>query len=237
MVAKYKLLKFIKRIFKLAVPDQQTCNNIVAQNMQDKEISVYGEDQIRQQKFYEAWVTKTSWHLKREAIPILLSRDPQQYSDKAYHVDQHHDDLWRHARHCIDQGLLPVLNKEAVAGEWRVDPVAMYKWATISRLEIPEQLSALMAFVISATKEKVDDNVTDQLGTSSQGEKEQILGAVLAVLVNYPKFCSSNEGQLQAQDIFALIKEHEKKLFGESPPDLSAAIVSDIINQWVKKVL
>jgi len=210
-------------------------------DMRQREKAIYGEDIINQQKLYEKWAVKTSWHLKSQAIPLLISMDPERYSDDEFDevTRKKHQDLWEHAQHCVKQDLLFVLNRENPVDEWEAKPVDVYKWAAVSRVELPEQLTALMEFVIMSLHSSVNISGDSQGGnsqsaTSYNSDKEHILGAALAMLSIYPEQCMNNKGRLRAENIVSLIGRNESLLFAEKAPDLSTTAAVDLINKWIK---
>lgn len=210
-------------------------------DMRQREKAIYGEDKIRQQKLYEKWTVKTSWHLKSQAIPLLISMDPERYSDSEFDdvTEKKYQDLWKHARHCVEQDLLFVLNRESPADEWEARPVDVYKWAAVSRVELPEQLTALMEFIMMSLLSTVNPS-SDSQGDNSQSEanyssdKEYILGAALAMLATYPEQCMNKKGRLRAENIVSLIDKNESLLFAEKTPDLSTIAAVDLVNKWIK---
>ena len=220
--------------------EQQASNSGNSENMRQKEMDIYGEERITRQKLYEKWAVKSSWHLNTEAIPILLSIDPEKYSVSSFadEREQKYRDLREHAQHCVEQGLLPVLNQERSAEEWIAKPIDVYKWAAISRVEIPAQLSALMEFVMMSlisTENAGDDssNKGSYTKDSFNSDKERILGAALSMLVNYPERCKNKKGRVRAENILSLISENESDLFGEEIPRLSTTVGIDLINNWI----
>jgi len=213
----------------------------VSLDMSQREKAIYGEDNIKQQKLYEKWTVKTSWHLKNQAIPLLLSMDPEKYLDVDFDevTEKKYQDLWEHAQHCVDQGLLFVLNKENPADEWEAKPIDVYKWAAISRVELPEQLTALMEFVMMTLLSTVNistgspgENIQSEASYNS--DKERILGAALAMLAAYPEQCMNKKGRVRAENIISLINKNGAELFAEETPDLSSIAAIDLINKWIE---
>ena len=196
---------------------------------------------LTQQKLYEKWVVKPSWHLKNQALPLLLSMDPEKYSTSSCdeYSEQKYQDLWEHAQHCVEQGLLFVLNREHPADEWEAKPIDVYKWAAISRVELPAELSTLMEFVMMTlvSTANIDNDSLDnkkQNDITYDKDRERILGAALAMLVTYPERCKNKKGRVSAENILSLIDENESVLFGEEIPGLSPTAGIDLINKWIK---
>jgi len=210
-------------------------------DMSQREKAIYGEDKIRLQKLYEKWAVKETWHLKSQGIPLLLSIDPEIYSDSSVDEanEQKYQDLWKHAQHCVEQDLLLVLNRESPVDEWEAKPIDVYKWAAISRVDLPEQLSNLMEFVMMAVLSTVNSSGDSSAGKSRKeasynSDKEHILGAALAMLATYPEQCVNKKGRLRAEKIISLINEKEGSLFAGKAPDLSATASIDLINKWIE---
>ena len=216
---------------------KKASDNHVAEDMREKEKYVYGEDRIAKQKLYEKWAVKESWHLISQAIPLLLSLDPEDYSDSD--IDKKSQDLWVHAQHCVEQGLLIVINKESPADKWEAKPLDVYKWAVISRVELPEQLNTLMSFVMMSIDPSMKVSADTQDGndqgyTSYNSDKEHMLGAALAMVATYPGQCMNKKGKVSAENIMSLINKNENELFGDNIPNLSSTTVIDLINKWIK---
>lgn len=242
-----KIIKAVNKLFgqfEVVINDQtgqKVLNSDDMKNMRKKEKDVYGEDMITRQKLYEKWAVKPSWHLKNEAIPLLLSLDPEKYSTLSCdeYFEQKRQDLWEHAQHCVEQELLFILNREHPADEWEAKPIDVYKWAAISRVELPVELSTLMEFVMRTLVSTVNIE-NDQTDNKKQNDipydrdKERILGAALAMLVTYPERCKNNKGLVRAEKILSLINENESVLFGEEIPSLSPTASIDLINTWIK---
>ncbi len=209
-------------------------------DMSQREKAIYGEDNIKQQKLYEKWAVKTSWHLKTQGIPLLLSMDPDNYSDSDIDetTEKKYQDLWEHAQHCVEQDLLVVLNRESPADEWEAKPVDVYKWAAISRVALPEQLTSLMEFVMMSLLSTVDTAsgpscAKSQSEAAYNSDKENILGAALAMLATYREECTNTKGRIRAENIVSLISKNESMLFDKAP-DLSATAAVDLVNKWIK---
>ena len=51
--------------------------------------------------------------------------------------------------------------------EWSVQPAEFYCWASVSRVEVPEQLASLMEFIISTVKKTGFVTDSDSVPVSS----------------------------------------------------------------------
>ncbi|MDZ7736425.1 MAG: hypothetical protein U5P41_10210 [Gammaproteobacteria bacterium] len=56
--------------------------------------------------------------------------------------------LWEHLQRCVERRVSPqLINPADVPGEWLAQPVELYRWAVAARLDIPEELDALLSFI------------------------------------------------------------------------------------------
>ncbi len=214
-----------------------------------REKQIFGEDKLQQQRLYEKWVSKQSWLLQSEGIPLLQGKDPQAVNDKSETVDykHEHNDLWEHAKKCVEQNLLCVSNRENSPETWEVSPTDLYCWASVSRIKIPDQLARLIEFVIHTIKQPVTEiksndgmNNYDSGGEHGhpeifQNQREQVLGAALAILARYPEKCKNSKGRIRAELIVNLINEKGEIWFGDDKL-LSTAAMQDLLDKYLKTI-
>ena len=209
-------------------------------SVQEKEVSVFGEERLLKQKLFEKWAVKEKWHLKNEGILLLLSIDPE---SSVTHIDDSViTDLWLHAVDCVNNKLLSVYNPEASEDEWQVLPINLYCWAKVSRVSVPEELSALMDYVMQSIKPIIDavENKKEQSedhdkDLNFQLQRELVLGAGLSLLVNSPESCKSKSGKISKRKIAEQIILHSKYWFGENELLLSQSAIQDLIEQYILK--
>lgn len=212
----------------------------VVKAMQQREQEMFGVDRLQQQKLYEKWAVKETWLLKNEAIPLLFGINPE--SDQNFDLLKLNE-LWEHAQHCVAQNLLPVIEPDLEPENWRVRPQDVYKWAAISRIDIPEALSALMNFVMSVVKNPDVERTVDNINYAnednlhhSENDRERILGAALAILAAYPDKCRNEKGQVDVARIIGILEDKGEFWFNERMPSLSEAARYDLINRWLRTV-
>lgn len=238
-------LDFFKKTKKQQQPSlSQSTNTLSTTTMSAKETALYTKENIDRQRLYEKWIRKESWLLKTEAIPLLLGLDPER--PPAEQID---DDLqlnlWAHAKKCVEKGLLtPVTNSNKQADEWSVSPAVIYRWASVSRIELPDAFAMLMEFVLTTVKQdnsRVDDttqgheqNSHDE-ATKLATDRERILGASLALLSACPERCKNRRGDVKSTKIMTLFGEYENVLFADERPDISSVLVKDVIECWLNK--
>ncbi len=219
-------------------------NNTVV-DLRQREIEIHGEERIQQQRLYERWVTKDVWHLKNEALPLLFGFDPENKSRirNGNDFNSKIDELWAHAQKCVEQGLLAVKNNNDEPDNWQIKPAVIYRWATVSRVYVPQEFTVLMEFVLSTVKQtdnsdrnynEAGNNITD--ASVFDNDKERILGAALAILAAYPGKCKNNKGRIQANKIVDIINERGEFWFGSQIPSLSNSAMTDLINRWLQTV-
>lgn len=199
-------------------------------NMNQRMEDIYGQDQVKLQLLYEKWIIKNDWRLKDEALPLLLAIDPD---FKSYAIDDEQiklcDELWPHARDCVEQGLLKVINREQPQEEWRVRPIDVYRWSKISRIDIPETLGRLMEFVVNTVK--IDTNPV-----KDDKNRENILGMALAILATFPEQCKNDKGQVTGEKILKTIDEKRHLWTGNDKPDVPLAGYTELVNKWLKTI-
>ena len=200
-------------------------------NMNQRMEDIYGKDQVKLQLLYEKWIIKGDWRLKDEALPLLLAMDP---GYKSYSTDNEQnkvlDELWSHARECVEQGLLKVINREQPPGKWRVRPVDVYRWSKLSRIEIPEILDRLMEFVVNTVK-------MDSALVEYDKNRENILGMALAILAACPEQCKNDNGQITVEKILNIIDEKRHIWPDKDKPDVPLSGYADLINKWLNTIL
>jgi len=206
------------------------------------EQELFGADRIQQQKLYEKWIIKKTWLLKDEAIPLLCGANPESKKNSESDVMQFAE-LWEHAKPCVTQGLLSVTDATAAPEEWQVQPQDVYKWAAISRVNIPEQLSGIMEFVLSTVKNVDSGSSGNALDTKNlrnidniENDKERVLGAALAILAAYPDQCRNNKGRVRANKIVEILEEKGEFWFGKSTPSLSNTAKLNLVNRWLQTI-
>lgn len=208
----------------------------------DRARMVYGEDRINRQQLYEKWACKETWQLSSEGIPLLLGLDPESSDSLDEVTRKARDDLWQHASDCVNKKLLTVINPDTQPTEWRVIPSDLYSWAMVSRVTVPQELSALMDFVLQTIKVKP---VTAQQDGDSVNEKahdviyqnhcEITLGAAMSLLANSPEKCQSSRGRVKASLIAAEILNNSNAWFGKEKPLLAQPAMEDLINRYIAR--
>ena len=124
-------------------------NNI--QNI-TKQNKIYNQDEYSKKILYEKWCRKGKWLLYDEGILILLSIDPVNKETLSEDLIEKINNLKFHARDCVKNGLLSVINIEKSEYKWEVNPVDLYHWAMVSRINIPDEFNRLMTFVTQSVK-------------------------------------------------------------------------------------
>lgn len=203
--------------------------------------NIYGREKIELQILYENWVVKDTWLLKHEAMPLLLGVNPESNikslpSDVQNNIEQ----LWVHAKNCVDQGLLRLINPEKDWKDWRVNPLDIYRWARVSRIDLPDVFSTLMEFVSNTIKQpelpqkSYSDTENNENGCENFDQnREKVLGIALALLAAYPEKCTNSRGKVKVDKIVNLINEKGEFWLGNETLDLSTVAIRDLIGKWL----
>ena len=235
------LKKIKRRIFNNKSANDPSQMNKTTISMLEREKIIYGEDKITQQRLYEKWSSKDKWLLYSEGMPLLFGIAPGINLSSEDEITGKIEDLWKHAKDCVHQRLLSVINKDLPEHEWEVKPVDLYCWATVSRINVPQELSALMAFVVQTIKSTeikykpdIDNNKVED--TNYQRHKELTLGATISILINTPELCQNKKGNIVSRKIVNQIIENEKIWFADEKPLLAQSAMEDLINQYLKQI-
>lgn len=234
----FKLIRNIKKKFHKVDTNVQPMET---NELREKEAQLFGEDAIYYQRLFEKWTVKEDWNLESEGIFILLGVDPEQGLDED-NTEQYHryNDLLTHARQCVEQNLLKVLNKAEAQEDWKVTPVSLYQWASISRVELRQEFTHLMDFVTKMTAVPDTAFVSNKNSVSVDEEAIQLLedkttalGAALNVLFHRRDECLNSKGNLRMEKIAPLIQADLLKWFGEKEPSINQQGIDDLIRQYI----
>ncbi|MCG8379194.1 MAG: hypothetical protein MI865_06950 [Proteobacteria bacterium] len=234
-----ELLKKISSVFKKEDIDVENKNISADSNISaNRDIEVFGQDNLTKQRLYEKWSCKDTWILHDEGLPLLLGIDPESAVLPDDELTNKLDDLRSHAQECVIKKLLPVTNSENNAKEWKVKPADLYSWATISRISVPSELCVLMDFILQTVKPvdiyKKTDTSADNNDAIYQKHREIVLGAATSLLVNVPESCRNSKGRIKSHLITNQIIENEEQWFGSEKPLLAASAMNDLIDSYLK---
>ena len=226
------------------MPDAGRGTHVPAENQKTQDIGQryrerYGEEKLQQQLLYEHWAVKDTWQLRTEALPLLFGIDPDKYkmNNDSLVEEEAIIGLWRHAAQCIEHGLLQVTNRAQRADDWRVEPLVIYQWAVISRLQLPEPLVAIMDFVGRTVKKPpqpaphMESPDGGRISAAFDEDREKVLGMALAVLAAFPDRCRNAAGETRAE-LMAVVCKEQFCLQGQQPRLANGAMI-DLIHKWL----
>ena len=193
---------------------------------------------IKKQKLFEKWCKKEKWLLYNEGILLLLSINPSEKQTLNEDLMNRVNELKNHANECIKKNLLSVVDIKKPENSWEVKPLDLYRWATISRIPIPDELSTLMMFITQTIKVSNQDNNLVNYENSedklNQLEKEIILGAATSLLINSPEICRDNDGNIDCKVIVSKIIENKKYWFGECKLNISEKRMVNLLEKYAR---
>ncbi len=241
VVDKIKSIFIKKTIDNHTVPKYQETESSV---LHEKLKSFHGEDNLAAQQMYESWCVKEYWNLKGQAIPLSLGLDPEINDWKGNEdIIVRINEVFEHAIHCIEHNLsLSVRDTDQNINDWEVIPSEFYRWAAVSRIELPEQMIGLMEFVISSIKttsfttDEKDTQINPEATTLSNDfdkEKEVVLGAALALLAKQPESCKDSKGKIKPSKIVNEITQQKNRWFDGKEPKLSISAQEDLLIKWL----
>ena len=242
------LKKIINNLFKgktyddHKVPEYQETE---PSKFEEKISSVFGEDKLKQQQLYEKWCTKENWNLINEAIPLAIGCDPENLSRlQEDSIKEKIQFIKEHAVHCVQHNLsLTVNDKNTKESEWQVIPMEFYTWASVSRVDMPEPMCALMEFIISTVKSQtLTTDRKDEMPSSPEAtlvsqqfdkDNEIILGAAFALLAKYRDECMDSKGKIKPSLIIKKMTQLEDDLFNGKEVGLSTSAREDLLIKWM----
>ncbi len=199
----------------------------------------YDEAKINKQKLYEKWCKKEKWLLHNEGILLLLSINPSKNNILDEKLIRRVNDLKAHANECVKKNLLSVVDVNKPENNWEVKPVDLYRWATISRIGVPDEFNALMMFITQTIKVNSQDcsivNHENSEERIHQLENEIILGATASLLINSPEICRDSEGNIDSKIIVSKIIENKKHWFADCKSDFSERRMINLIEKYAIK--
>ena len=211
-------------------------------NTEQKFRKIYGDEKFELQKLYEKWAVKESWLIKDQALPLLLGIEPGS-SCLGYDVEikKKIEDLWKHAKKCIEQGVLDITGEGDDESKWGIQPLEAYRWATIGRIPIPAELSALMDFIASTVNRKNMRDINPAGNHDNEMEtdrlypaREQVLGMALAILAAYPEQCRNSRGRIRTDKIVTIIEQKNSFWLGDNKLEITSVVVRDILDKWLR---
>lgn len=205
--------------------------------MGEREDRIYNKDRLKLQKLYEYWSCKEKWLLYKEGIPLLFGIEPGVKESIDVELSNKIESLWLHAQDCVSKNMLSIINTEKDNTEWEVKPVDLYCWATVSRLSMPEEFSALMAFVTQTVKSpeiSPSYETNGEINSQYQRHREIVLGAATSLLVNAAQLCKNNQDQISSSLIAKQIIENENQWFGDEKSLLAESAITELLNEYIK---
>lgn len=203
--------------------------------MSEREKNIYDEDHLRLQKLYEKWICKDKWMLQKEGIPLLFGINPDT-KESSDDVSVKIEELWGHAQECVHKKLLSIVNVDNSDDKWEVLPIDLYRWAMVSRISVPDEFSALIAFVIQTVKPEQNSHVQTVVEQDAvlQKHREIVMGAATSLLVNASEQCLNDKGDVSAKNISRLIIENKQEWFGQDEPLLVESVMTELIEDYIK---
>ena len=197
----------------------------------------YNEVKVNKQKLYEKWCKKEKWLLFNEGILLLLSVDPSKNDILDDKIIKRVNDLKTHAMECVKKNLLSVEDVNKPESSWEVKPIDLYRWATVSRISIPDEFNSLMIFITQTIKVNSQDrNFVDFENSEDKlhYENEIILGATMSFLINSSDICRNNDGDIDYKKVVRRIIENKKHWFGNDKPNISERRIINLIEKYVR---
>lgn len=235
-----QLRRYIYGLFRRSNHKQPVKEKTNVDNSQNRAVVWLGKDKLERQYFYERWASLESWQIYYQGLPLLLGRDPD---DSDIHNDtdfiSQRIELWEHLKHCVQRKVSPIILNPADQSEnWMAEPVELYRWAIAARLDVPEELDALLTFIsatIKPSRFKEDDQPEDLDSSENQSvenmAREQVLSIMLALAMQkIYKECNTDLHQMR-QEFIELLYSKSQILFDKDEPPLSRPALHDLFDR------
>ena len=235
-----KLMRYLYGLFRSRGSKQPSKVDDSVVNSQSRALVWLGKDKLERQYFYERWASLESWQIYYQGLPLLLGRDPddKDISNDTDFVNQR-SELWEHLKHCVQRKVSPIILNPAEQSEnWQAEPVELYRWAIAARLDIPEELDALLTF-ISSTVQPSRFNEEDQSEDLDSSEnlsvkniaREQVLSVMLALAIQKVYEESNTDLHQMREEFIESLYNKSQILFDKDEPPLSRPALHDLFDR------
>lgn len=146
-------------------------------------------------------------------------------------IEQHIEQAYSHPK---PNQLRPV-NPKAPPPEWRYDAADLIAWADktdVGDTTLAREVVAADTIESAAARRNKRHRQADRHSSN----REQALGAAVAVLVAYPELCRDKRGRVTAQNIAETIEQRSYRLFEGKEAPLKVKTMAGYINEWLNKV-
>ena len=176
---------------------------------------------VAYQIVYETWLTRGSWLVEHEALPLLVGVEPSQWPG---HVE-------RHALSRIREGALRTLiDAFGCAPTAALEPQRLAQWARQHDIALPLPFARVLQFlqqVFPAVQAGVPD-----AAAATASDSERVLGAALALVSRFPAACRGADG-VSSDTLTTLILAQAPEWFPNGPPALSRDDIVAVLERYL----
>lgn len=187
------------------------------------------EDEPTRVLRFETWVKRDQWHLREEAVPLLVGADPAAWRDclQSPHL--------REAWNTLAVALAVQLRLEPDTDS-PVSPLAFRKAAEALMLDLPPALARLLDFLARVLSfQQADASSASALGLADAEDRLTVLGAALALVVRHPERCLDEQGYYSAERMVEEIFRQAVYWFPLGPPACSVAEAVSLLARWLPR--
>lgn len=177
------------------------------------------------QQRYEAWARRETWHLRYDAVPLVVGHDPSSWpayveaNDCATLADELSRELARDLG--VDEGA-------------HIMPLAIRRWAQDTEVRLPVALSRLLDFIASVLPQGgPGDMAASEVELLRAQERETLLGAALMLVTRDQAACRDEDGCYSPAIIARLILARALLWFPLAPPTLDEAAIAALVARWI----
>ena len=201
-------------------------------------------DPLHQQRLYEKWSQREEWSVRKEAIPLLLGRDPETWERLIDASGPREAEVaaWEDLKaNVIRQGRPRISNPTDLEEEWRIQPAALVPWARSAGVEVPEYLETLLQFILNVVKKPAGAQDASALPRgitatpqNQTQDRERVLGAALNILAKCSEQCYDSHGFVSGKAIVKLIQQQSMRWFDSPQPPMNPADMAAFIDKWLE---
>lgn len=179
---------------------------------------------VETQRHYEKWLSRDSWQLESEALPLLVGIAPQDYAAYLHQIKA------AEASAELLQALCASLQLEPAA---TITPQQLQHWCRQHKIALPQAMSNLLDFINRVITPVNAGSSTPEEQHAAHQEREVILGAALSLVTKFPEQCRDEHGFFDGLKIADLLRQKALLWFPLGPPQLSREEIATLLEKYL----
>lgn len=172
---------------------------------------------------YETWLTRETWHIEREALPLLVGVEPSLWPG---HVERHALTQTREA------ALRALVDAFGCAPTAALQPQRLAQWARRHEIVLPLPFARVLEF-LQQVLPAVQSTSVPGAAAATASDNERVLGAALALISRFPAACRGADGGVSSDTLTTLILSQAPEWFPTGPPALSRDDIVAVLERYL----